>query len=189
MRRHTQTQDFLKGLLQMPAFQAGLFVMAAVLASMCNFGLFALLLVARMTLDAVLWRASTKMTREQAVVGTLRANLLDLMLLVVGLNLVVFAAAAPSFIAHSAVDLALWTILLGLALLISKLTIFIGFVRSLTSPHLSKTKRGILTVAEMIFVFVIVAGLLLLTASPRIVEGGARTVLTILRRQIIPWRL
>lgn len=175
----------LRGL---PAFQAGLFVVAAIVAALFNFGLFALLLGARLTLDAVLWRAG-RSSRGGAVTGALRASLLDVMLLVIGLNIVVFGTTAPSFIVHSAVDYALWTILLGLALLIPKLAIFLRFVRRMASPHLPKTKRGALSAVEVVFLFVIVAGILLLTASPRLVEGGTKAVLSILRRQVMPWRL
>ncbi len=188
MRRLSPLHNSLTVLRDLPAFQAGLFVMAAIVAALCNFGLFAILLAARLSLDAALWAANG--TKQGRVLwGVMRASILDFVLLVIGLNLAVFGSNAPGFIAGSTVDLALWTVLLGLGLLVPKLTIFLRFVRHLTGLKMPKHRKGPLSSLETIGIFIIIAGILLLTASPRLVAGGAKTVLMILRKQIIPWRL
>ncbi|MFA6038938.1 MAG: hypothetical protein WCV62_03370 [Candidatus Peribacteraceae bacterium] len=172
----------------LPAFQAGLFVVTAIVASLVNFGVIALVLVARMTYDVVL--ATTRgAERKAALYGVIRGSLLDILLLVYGINLAVYAATPPVTLLKDTVDIALWTVLVGTGFLVAKMAILYRSYRHVVITKNDAAQTGPLSNEETTLIFLIFAGVLALIASPRLITGGARNLLGILRRQIIPWRL
>lgn len=186
---HTRMRFSLSAWEGLPAFQAGLFVVTAIFALLVNFGFIALVLVARITCDIVLAVARGS-KRKVALEAVLRESLLDILLLLYGLNLAVYAATPSSSIFQSGIDSALWTVLVGLGFLVAKMAVLYRCYRRLVvskSSVLGKetSRNG----SETALLLLILAGILSLIASPRLITGGAKSVIGVLRRQIIPWRL
>ncbi len=172
----------------LPAFQAGLFVVTAIIASLVNFGVIALVLAARMTYDLVA-ETTHGTERKAAFTAVLRGSLVDILLLVYGINLAVYAATPPESLLKDTVDIALWTVLVGTGFFVTKMAVLYRSYRHVVVNKADRSLTGPLSNAETTLIFLILAGILALTASPRLLLGGAKTMMGILRKQVIPWRV
>lgn len=175
----------------LPAFESGAFVVAAIIASLLNFGVLIFLIVARVTLDFVRLERFAGLPRSRTELA-LRESLLEIVLLLLGLDVALYTGGAPSVVTGTTTDLAIWTVLVGMALLIPKLTILWRFARRLLYPldEAAVRARGKMSLSSEVLSFLLILGsLLLLSVAPRILPGGMDTVMHVLRRQLIPWRL
>ncbi|MDD4319652.1 MAG: hypothetical protein PHW10_05010 [Candidatus Peribacteraceae bacterium] len=171
MHTHTRPRSVFRWKADVPALHAGALVVAAIVAALCNAGVFLLLLAARVAYVGA--RGGTK--------RGMRSVLPDLLLLVFVLDVAVLVPHRPA--ALDGMSLALWTFLIGAADVLPKYLVMHRTIRSFSPENTHDTKAHTSS-KDTVMLFLLFTGLLLLFLSPALTTGW----LSVLRRQLIPWR-
>jgi hypothetical protein len=169
----------------MPAFQAGFMVVLALVAGLCNFAVFLIVLAGSLTLEISASRARKKPFVVATAVA-LRQHLPDFALLVVGLELTMLFHGLPSHLFGSGVPLALWSVLVGLSILIPKTFIlYRAFlrVRAFFEHRMFGPAVGRISTIEIVSLFLLCIAVILFFLMPQLLPGGMPSMLKILRKQ------
>lgn len=187
----THTHSSLRTLLtkELPSLHAGLLVMGAIVATMMNMGVFALLFAAIITLDVASARSRSE-TWSEAIRDALRDVLLDSALFVVALTVAVYFRLPPPFVDRRGLRLMLWSLSVGGAIAVPKVILLLRFVRRILRPTrtVAAADRA-LSASEIFWLFVLTVSVLLLFLAPFVLSDGWNGMMLFLRSQIAFWRL
>jgi hypothetical protein len=172
------------------AFQAGSWVFIAVVASLCHLGMMTAIVALSFALS--FGRIHQRQKWFTSFVSALRENLLEVSLLVVILQLDYLFDVLPA-LSLDGRAMALWTVLLGTALLVSKGVILFSSLLNFSFSVGSATShepRGMpsLSGGEMFSLFILFMSLFLSFAL-FLVPGSGGVLLGILRKQFTVWMI
>ena len=180
---------------ELPAFHASYLVLALLLSALFPLGAFGLLILAHMSLDLVKYRELHRLTWKKAIIATLRESLLDWMLLTAGLTLAVYLHHSIPIIASlSGLYRAELTIVQGLGSVIPKMKVLYRFAEIMSNMrmYLNAMPRYLgksLSPVEHMCVIALCVFVLLLVLAPSILGFDAAHYATILRSELVPWRI
>ncbi|MFA6522895.1 MAG: hypothetical protein WCS85_00820 [Candidatus Peribacteraceae bacterium] len=187
MRTHSFPQ-FLTHLPQdIPAIHAGLLVFGAILATLCNPGVFALLLAATISLD-VAAALREERTVSAAIGRACRDLLLDVTLFAVILTVSLYYRLPPPFLDRRGMRFVLWTIGGAVALAVPKIVLLYRFARRVLHPlhpWLRSRTKGV-NGGEIIWLFLLVVSALLIGLS--ILLFGYSTWMELVMKMLMSWR-
>lgn len=178
----------------LPAFHAAYLVLTMLAAAMFNMGVFALLIVAHMSLDLVKYRELHGMPWRSTVEGIMRESLIDITLLLVGLVFGVYLHHSVGIAGLSGLLRAEVTIIRALGTMIPKMTILHDFLKVIS--HLNHYMRhvhphfrdGYTGVERACFFFLGIAFTMLIFAIP-ILNLTVLEYQNILADQLVPWNI
>lgn len=176
----------------LPAFHAAYLVLTLLSAALFSLGVFALLIVAHMSLDFVKYREVHKFTLKGTVEGIVRESLVDVVLLFVGLTFAVYFHHTMLIAGVSGLIRAEMTILSAFGMLIPKFTILHHIVEVtvhvghyIRHPH-PRIGKGWSWGEKALFITCIGSVLLLLVAGPATGAGHAH-VISIMVEELAGW--
>lgn len=179
---------------ELPAFHAGYLVLSVLAAAMLNLGAFAVLIAAHVSLDIVKYREVHHLSWRGTVEGTFRESLLDMVLFVVALTFSVYLHHTIGMIAMSGVVRADLTLARVAGVFLPKfeilerfLSVFLHLGRHLRTVH--ERLGEAFAPGEQLFLFLLIASLILLIAAPAILGITTASFLATLGREMIPWQI
>lgn len=187
MRTHSFPQFLTRLPQDIPAIHAGLLVFGAILATLCNPGVFALLLAATITLD-VAAALREERTVAAAIGRACRDLLLDLTLFAVILMVAVYFRLPPPFLDRRGMRFVLWTLAGAVALAVPKIALFYRFARRVLHPlhPWIRSRNPRVNGGEIFWLFLLVLSLLLIGLSIILFGWDAWTVL--MAKLLVSWR-
>ena len=177
---------------RMPAFHAGYLVVTFLIAALFNLGMFALVIIAHMTLDYVKYTELYGYSRRNTWKAMLSESSIDIVLLLIGLVFAVYLHHGVEMAALSGLVRAAVTLARGLGTVIPKLEILYRFVDTLMNPqehmqHLHEAVRSRWTFFFSWMLCIAAMCVLLLLLAPIILTVDAALLEKVLMDQLIPW--
>ena len=176
----------------MPAFHAGYLVVTFLIAALFNLGMFALVIIAHMTLDYVKYTELYGYSRRNTWKAMLSESSIDIVLLLIGFVFAVYLHHGVEMAAVSGLVRAAVTLARGLGTVIPKLEILYRFVDTLMNPqehmqHVQETVRARWTFSFACMIFLGGVCVLLLILAPVILTLDGALLEKVLMDQMIPW--
>ena len=177
---------------RMPAFHAGYLVVTFLIAALFNLGMFALVIIAHMTLDYVKYTELYGYSRRNTWKAMLSESSIDIVLLLIGFVFAVYLHHGVEMAAVSGLVRAAVTLARGLGTVIPKLEILYRFVDTLMNPqehmqHVQETVRARWTFSFACMIFLGGVCVLLLILAPVILTLDGALLEKVLMDQMIPW--
>ena len=177
----------------LPAFHAGYLVLTLLVASLLNLGVFALLIVAHMSLDFVKYREHHGFTWKRTLEGMVRESLVDIALLAIALVFAVYLHHTVGLASLSGLLRAEMTVVRSAAMLVPKVKILHNFLKIIShirhyidTVHPQVTK-GWSNIDKFCFVSIGLS-VFLIVGSPFIMGVDVSTIGHILEYELIPFK-
>lgn len=186
--RTTSLPQFLTRLPQdIPAIHAGLLVFGAILATMCNPGIFALLLAATVTMD-VSAALREERTVSAAIGRACRDLLMDVTLFSVILTVALYFRLPPPFLDRRGMRFVLWTLGAAAALAVPKIALLYRFARRVLHPlhPWIRMRNPRVNGGEIFWSFLLILAALLLALS--VVLYGWDAWVELMTKMLLTWR-
>ena len=177
---------------KMPAFHAGYLVVTFLIAALFNLGMFALVIIAHMTLDYVKYTEVYGYKRKETLKAMFSESSIDIVLLLIGLVFVVYLHHGVEVAAVSGLVRAGVTLARGLGTVIPKLEILYRFLDTLMNPqehmqHLHENVRARWSFFVACILCIAAFCTLLLLLAPMLLTIDATLLEKALVDQLIPW--
>lgn len=177
---------------EMPAFHAGYLVITFLFAAMFNLGVFAILMIAHMSLDYVKYREVQGFSVAKTFQGIFFESLIDLMLFAIALVFGVYLHHFTGLIAISGLLRAEQTIIRTLGMIIPKLDIihhlYVDFFDM--KNHMNSIPEELMkgwTLTDKICMAFMIIGFGLVALAPQILGLSSDTYIKILSDLLVPW--
>ena len=189
----TEVRTFAHRHDELPAFHAAYLVLTILVAALFNLGTFGLLILAHMVLDTVKYREVHRMRWPVTIHATIRENLFDHTLFVLGFLIAVYLHhSLPGIAGISGILRSEITIARSMGTLLPKIEILQRFIHVIfhLRHHLTHIETPIgerFTPTERFSIILIGCSALLLILAPVILHIDGAQFLLIAQEEIIPW--
>lgn len=176
---------------EIPAFHAGYLLITLVFAALLNVGAIALLIAAHMGLDLVKYHEIHHQSWKKTWIHTLRESLLDVFMLAVALCFGLYLHHSAGVLAFSGVVRMEEVLLRGAGMVIPRMEVMWNalWIFSNVRQHVLSLRpyEGPWRNREVCYLVGLILSVALLLASPLFIDHS--TLLTLLREQLVPWKI
>lgn len=179
---------------ELPAFHAAYLVLTLLVAALFNLGTFGLLIIAHMVLDTVKYREVHRMCWADTLRATIRENLFDHTLFILGFLIAVYLHhSLPGIAGVSGLLRSEITVARGMGTLLPKAEILQRFLHVIfhLRHHLLHIETPVgerLTPVERFSILLVGCSAMLLFLAPLILHVDGTQLLRIVQEELIPWR-